>query len=57
MIWCIERYKEGVEEMDWKECYDTGRSDNYFSSTSYGNPASLKTAYTIINENQLIIHY
>jgi hypothetical protein len=40
---CIERYKEGVDEINWKECYDTGRRDTYFKS--YSTPASLKSAY------------
>lgn len=37
------QFKKSVETMNWKECFETGKKDGYFSN--YATPASLKRAF------------
>ncbi|KAI8977650.1 hypothetical protein BDF20DRAFT_958989 [Mycotypha africana] len=37
------QFKQTVEIMNWKECYENGKKDGYFST--YTTPASLKRAF------------
>ncbi|KAI8968187.1 hypothetical protein BDF20DRAFT_894881 [Mycotypha africana] len=37
------QFNQSVEIMNWKECYENGKKDGYFST--YTAPASLKRAF------------
>jgi hypothetical protein len=40
---CAFQYKQWVEIMNWKECFETGKRDGYFGT--YTMPANLKRAF------------
>lgn len=51
----VKQFKQNKSRMDWKTCYEAGKSESFFSS--YSSSSSLKTAfYKILSKKINLLH-